>query len=69
MLRPCGDVQCAKLVKELGGMTGLNSGLRAGQKKLLDPLMPEAAYHPINIVLRNATLHKWPEEPYFFTLL
>jgi hypothetical protein len=38
-------------------MTGLNSGLRAGQKKLLDPLMPEAAYHPAGIVLRNVTLH------------
>jgi hypothetical protein len=39
-------------------MTRLNSGLRTGQKKLLDPLMPEAAYHPAGIVLRNVTLHK-----------
>jgi hypothetical protein len=38
-------------------MTGLNSGLRAGQEKLFDSLMPEAAYHPAKIVLRNVTLH------------
>jgi hypothetical protein len=35
----------------------LNSGLRTGQEKLLDPLVPEAAYHAAEIVLRNVTLH------------
>jgi hypothetical protein len=39
-------------------MAGLNSGFRAGQEKLLDALVPEAAYHPARSVLRNATLHK-----------
>ena len=55
---PRGGIQNGKLLVQLSGMTGLNSGLRAGQKKLLDPLMPEAAYHPAGIVLRNVTLHK-----------
>jgi hypothetical protein len=39
-------------------MAGLNSGLRAGEEKLLDALMPEAANHPATSVLRNVTLHK-----------
>jgi hypothetical protein len=39
-------------------MAGLNSGLRSGQEKLLDALMPEATNHPATSVLRNVTLHK-----------
>lgn len=58
MFWPCSNVQGAKLVKELRGMAGLNTGLRTGQKKLFEPLMPEAAYHPAISVLRNVTLHK-----------
>jgi hypothetical protein len=54
---PHDGIQSGKLRVQLGGVTGLNSGLRAGQEKLLDPLMPEAADHPAKIVLRNVTLH------------
>jgi hypothetical protein len=38
-------------------MTGLNSGFRAGQEKFLNPLMPKAANHSRNSVLRNVTLY------------
>lgn len=54
---PCGSIQESKLVKELRGMARLNSSLRTGQKELLDPLIPKAAYHFITSVLRNVTLH------------
>jgi hypothetical protein len=46
VIRSRGGIQKGKLIKQLRGMTGLNPGLGAGQEKLLDPLVPEAVYHP-----------------------
>jgi hypothetical protein len=50
-------IQGGELLIQLRGMARLNSSLRAGKKKLLDPLMPEAANHSESIVPRNVTLH------------
>jgi hypothetical protein len=60
-----GGIQNGKLLVQLGGVTGLNSGLRTGQKKLLDPLMPKAPNHFNTIVLCNVTLHN-NQAPIFF---
>jgi hypothetical protein len=54
---PRGGIQKRELFVQLLGMARLNPGLRAGQEKLLDSLMPEASDHPEIIVQRNVTLH------------
>jgi len=58
LLWPGGGIQYCELIIQLFGMAGLNSCLRSSQEELLDPLMPEAANHSSNSVLRNVTLHK-----------
>jgi hypothetical protein len=45
LLRFRGGIQNGKLLIQLLGMAGLNASLRAGQKELFDPFMPEAANH------------------------
>lgn len=58
LLRLGGGVQNGKLLIQLAGMAGVNSGLRSGHEELLDPFMPKAANHTACSVPRNVTLRK-----------
>ena len=51
---PCGRVQRGPLPSQARGMSGLNSGTRAGLEEALHALVPEASEHS-HIVARGAT--------------